>query len=186
MQRWIIKTALIAFLSLGLIALDQITKWSVTQILFKESAPLDFATWLITAGERTSFHMVDVTPFFNLVMVWNQGVSFGLFNQGSAFGPLILVAVSLMITIAFTLWLFKSTSRLQQSALVLIISGALGNMIDRLRFGAVIDFIDIHVAGHHWPAFNGADSFICIGVGILLLHTLYFENNQTQERETEA
>jgi len=113
--------------------------------------------------------MIEVTPFFNLVAVWNSGVSFGLFAGQSEIVPYILAGFAVLVTIALTVWMFRAEGRLLAIALSLVIGGAVGNVIDRLRFHAVVDFIDLHAAGIHWPAFNLADSAITIGVGLLLL-----------------
>lgn len=174
------KPFTLSFLCLDLILIDQITKWLVTQFVFSEQEPVFILEWLTRAGPRLDFTSLEITPFLNIVMVWNQGVSFGLFNQDSPYGAYILIALSLIITIAFIIWLRKSTHIVQTAGLVLVISGAIGNVLDRLRFGAVIDFIDIHIGTYHWPAFNAADSFICIGVALLLIHTLYFEDERTK------
>lgn len=116
--------------------------------------------------------VIPVLPFFNLVLVWNQGVSFGLFGDGSA-GPWLLVLLAAGIVAALVFWLRKADSLLSVAALGLVIGGAVGNVIDRLIHGAVVDFLDFHLAGWHWPAFNVADSAICIGVVMLLAESLF-------------
>ncbi|WP_319024885.1 signal peptidase II [Nisaea sediminum] len=112
--------------------------------------------------------IVEVTPFFNLVAVWNRGVSFGLMASDDPMTPYYLSAFALAVVIGLGIWLSKATSPLLRISLGLIIGGAIGNVIDRIRFHAVVDFIDWHVAGYHWPAFNIADSAISIGVVFLL------------------
>lgn len=112
---------------------------------------------------------IVVTPFFNLVMVWNTGVSFGLFQEDSDFRSWTLVIVALAVLVWLGLWLWRCRSALVATALGVIVGGAIGNIIDRLRFGAVFDFLDFHAFGQHWPAFNVADSAIVVGVGLLLL-----------------
>lgn len=111
---------------------------------------------------------IIVTPFFNLVMVWNTGVSFGLFSEDSASRSWTLIAVSFAVMIWLGWWLWRAHSALAAVALGMIIGGAIGNVIDRYRFGAVFDFLDFHAFGWHWPAFNVADSGIVIGVLLLL------------------
>ncbi len=171
--------ALIVFL-LAIIA-DQLSKWWVTEYLVKtvleKPAPqsLGFFEWLVDAPARLPFISQEVLPFFNIVMVWNQGVSFGMFNNGDTMSIIFLTSVSLIISMIFAVWLWRSTSRLQSFAIALVISGALGNVFDRLRFGAVIDFLDVHFAEYHWPAFNVADSCICVGVFLLIVHSLFFD-----------
>lgn len=112
---------------------------------------------------------IVVTPFFNLVMVWNTGVSFGLFQEDSTFRSWTLIAVALGVLVWLGLWLWRTRTRMAAISLGLIIGGAIGNVIDRLRFGAVFDFLDFHAFGQHWPAFNVADSAIVVGVVLLVL-----------------
>ncbi len=111
---------------------------------------------------------IEVTAFFNLVMVWNTGVSFGMFADSVSWMPWVLIGVALVIAAGLSVWLWRCADRFIGLALGLVIGGAIGNVIDRARFGAVADFFDFHVAGLHWPAFNIADSAICIGVALLL------------------
>lgn len=114
--------------------------------------------------------VVEVTPFFNLVMVWNRGVSFGMFQSGEA-GRWLLSALALAIVAGLFLWLRRVDAWWLAAGLGGIIGGALGNVFDRLWYdeGAVADFFDFHVAGWHWPAFNVADAAIVVGVGLILL-----------------
>jgi signal peptidase II len=128
-----------------------------------------FYDLLVADGQRA----IEVLPFFNLVTVWNYGISFGMFNNGSASGSIVFVGLALAIVVALLLWLRSATSPLVAAALGLVIGGAIGNVIDRLRFGAVFDFLDFHVAGWHWPAFNVADSAICFGVVLLCIDALF-------------
>lgn len=113
---------------------------------------------------------IEVTGFFNLVMVWNTGVSFGLFSGIDA--RWLLIVVSLAIAVALAIWMWRADNHWLVLALALVIGGAIGNVIDRFWHGAVVDFLDFHLYGWHWPAFNIADSAICIGVGVLLLDSL--------------
>ena len=112
---------------------------------------------------------IEVTGFFNLVMVWNRGVSFGLFSDADSSRRWLLIAVPSGITLWLLLWLWRGPVRLVAISLGLVIGGALGNILDRLRFGAVADFFDFHIAGWHWPAFNIADCAIVVGVCLLML-----------------
>ena len=115
---------------------------------------------------------IDLTGFFSLTPVWNRGVSFGLFATDAWIGAWILSGVAILVSVGLTVWLLRLTRILPRAALGLVIGGALGNVIDRMTFGAVFDFLDFHVAGYHWPAFNVADAAICVGVGLLLLDSL--------------
>ena len=136
----------------------------------------DLISWYLNPPPRIPFAEWTLTPFFNLVIVWNQGISFGMLNQNFNYGPALLVAVSLAIVLVFLyILLRKPNTKWQSLAIAMIIGGALGNVIDRLRFGAVIDFLDFHIGSHHWPSFNVGDSCICIGVFILIIQGLFFE-----------
>ena len=116
---------------------------------------------------------VEVLPFFNLVTVWNHGVSFGLFNGGSTAGSWIFVLVACAIVIVLAHWMRRSVRILPAAALGMVIGGAVGNVVDRLRLGAVFDFLDFHAFGWHWPAFNVADSAITVGVALLFIDSLF-------------
>lgn len=118
---------------------------------------------------------VEVTPFLNFVVVWNRGVSFGLFSHDWAGAPWVLSALAVAIVVLLCFWLARAQRRLTALALGAIIGGAIGNVIDRARFGAVYDFVDLHYAGWHWPAFNLADSAITLGVVALLVDSLFFD-----------
>ncbi len=111
--------------------------------------------------------------FFNVVKVWNTGVSFSMFNNHGNVGRILLCTLSLAVCGFLFCWMLKETSRLKIVGLGLIIGGALGNVIDRIRFGAVLDFLDFHIATYHWPAFNLADSFICVGACLLIVLEIF-------------
>ena len=106
--------------------------------------------------------------YFNLVKVWNTGVSFSMFNDYGQAGAIILSVLALLVVAFLINWMRKETVKIKIFSLSLIVGGALGNVIDRVRFGAVLDFLDFHYKGTHWPAFNLADTFICIGAFILI------------------
>jgi signal peptidase II len=113
-----------------------------------------------------------VTAFFDLVLTCNRGMSFGLFNTGQGLSvPLFSVAAAAIVAI-LVVWLSRVGSDVLASAIGMIIGGAIGNVIDRLRFGGVIDFLYFHLGAWYWPAFNFADSAICIGVLVMLLEGL--------------
>lgn len=116
--------------------------------------------------------ILEVTGFFNLVPVWNTGVSFGFFGD-SGTSRWILVAVALVIVVILFVWLARAGAGMVAIALVMVIGGALGNVLDRVFYGAVIDFFDIHAFGFHWPAFNIADATIVIGTALLLYDGLF-------------
>ena len=171
-----------AAFNVALIALvivcDQITKWMVTELIVRPEnggKSIDLITWITTMPTRVSYAQFEVLPFYSIVMVWNYGVSFGMFNNQSTENAFLLVGISLVIALVLLVWMFGATSKYAALGLALAIGGAFGNIIDRVRFGAVIDFIDIHAMGYHWPAFNVADSAIVVGIGIVIIHSLFFE-----------
>lgn len=150
--------------ALPVILVDQLTKW-----------------WILSALSDPPYSVV-VTGFFNLVLVWNRGVSFGMFNLTADWGPFLLSGLAIFISICLVIWLRRVESRLVATALGLVLGGALGNVIDRFVHGAVVDFLDFHAAGHHWPAFNVADSAITVGVALLLYDSL-FEGRKASEQD---
>lgn len=132
--------------------LDQLNKWYMLEVVrIAERAPL------------------VVTDFFRLVMVWNKGVSFGMLNQPADYMPWFLVAVAVIIAAVLWRLALKSNLRWERVGYAMVIGGALGNVIDRLRFRAVADFYYFHLGDLGWPAFNVADAAICLGVGLLLV-----------------
>lgn len=135
---------------------------------------LDQATkWLILTKVMDPPRIIAVTDFFNLVLVWNRGISFGLLGGSSGWQPWLLAAFGTVVAGGLLVWLHRaSLGRLPSVGVGLIVGGALGNVIDRLRFGAVVDFLDFHLGGWHWPAFNVADTAITIGVAALVLDAI--------------
>lgn len=126
--------------------------------------------WLLEIVDIDSRPPMAIGPIFNLVMVWNRGISFGMLAEHNL--PYALVALSLVIVAVLATWLRCAQERWVAFSIGLVIGGALGNVVDRLRFGAVADFFDFHVAGYHWPAFNIADASIFIGVVLLCAHSM--------------
>jgi signal peptidase II len=138
-------------------------------ILAATIAAVDQASkyWLIEVM-REAGGRIEVTSFFNLVMVWNRGISFGLF-QSDETGRWLLVALTVAIMIGLVIWLWREDRLLTRLGIAGILGGALGNVIDRASSrAAVADFFDAHLMGYHWPAFNVADMAISISVAILI------------------
>ncbi|NBC95843.1 MAG: signal peptidase II [Deinococcus-Thermus bacterium] len=137
--------------------------------------------WILTgvfgfAGviDPTDWHPpIEVTGFFNLVMVWNFGVSFGLFSEHGDAARWFLIAVAAAISTGIGIWMVRTDRMLIAAICGAVIGGAVGNVVDRLRFGAVADFFDVHAFGYHWPAFNIADAAISVGVVVLVLDSLF-------------
>ena len=146
--------------ALLLLASDQLSKWVALDLLDLAARP------------------ITVTPFFNLVMVWNRGVSFGMLDSLGAFAPWLLSGLALAVVIGLLFWLKRSEHAMTAIGLGLVIGGAIGNALDRLRHGAVVDFLDFHLAGYHWPAFNLADAGICVGAGLIVVDGLLAPRRQ--------
>lgn len=131
---------------------------------------------------RDNSEIIRSAPFFNLVWVGNEGISFGIL-QGLPYGQYLISVFALMITGFFFMWLLRSRSLWMGCALGLIIGGAVGNTIERLMFGHVIDVLDFHVAGYHWPTFNLTDSAIFIGVVLIVFYELFRKPNKHAGQE---
>jgi signal peptidase II len=133
---------------------DQISKW-----------------WIVTVVMSPP-RRIPVLPFFDLVLVHNKGASFGIFANAPGWASLALIIFAILISAALLIWMCRINNTLLAIALGLVAGGAIGNVIDRLRFGAVVDFLDVYAWGWHWPAFNVADSAISVGVVLLILDSL--------------
>jgi signal peptidase II len=152
--------------SLLVIALDQVTKLAVIRAL-------------------RPFDAIPVIPgFFNLVHVRNPGIAFGLLSQlGTAWSAFLLSAVTTAAIILLILWFgrLRDDDRRTAFGLSLIIGGAVGNLIDRVRLGEVVDFLDFYMGSFHWPAFNVADSAVTVGT-IWLALSILFEKSAKKQR----
>jgi lipoprotein signal peptidase len=120
----------------------------------------------------TDGHFLVLLPVLNFVLVWNHGVTFGMLNGLGAFGFIILAGVALVVIAALTLWLWTTERLTTTLAVGAIAGGACGNVIDRLRFGAVVDFIQAHIGAYSWYVFNVGDAAIVCGVGVLMAESL--------------
>lgn len=136
---------------------------------------LDQASKLLVKHTMQLHEGIPLLPFFNLVYVHNTGAAFSFLHDAGGWQRWFFVVVSAGASVAVAIWLLRLPGRQpwQAAALALIVGGALGNCIDRLLYGYVIDFLDFYVGAWHWPAFNVADSAITAGVGILLVQSLF-------------
>ena len=130
---------------------------------------LDQVTKQVALGSLAPGVGVPIAPFFTVRLGFNEGVSFGMFADWFSGRPLVLAAITMGITLLLGVLLWRTRKRPQALALGAILGGALSNVFDRLRIGAVVDYLDFHVGGYHWPAFNFADAAIVCGVAILVL-----------------
>jgi len=146
--RWLWLSALV-------VALDQGTKWMA-------EAALD------------PYLPVPLVPSLNLTLMYNEGAAFSFLAGAGGWQRWFFAGLATLVTIALGVWLhrLKATERMTAIGIALVIGGAVGNLIDRIRTGRVVDFIDVYYADWHWPAFNLADSAITLGVALLLVATL--------------
>ncbi|MDX9702507.1 MAG: signal peptidase II [Candidatus Auribacterota bacterium] len=153
----------IPVIALCIVIVDQITKWIVVNnVDYGSSIPV-------------------INGFFNITLVHNPGAAFGFFaHKQSLF--IIFTFITIIVISILSVKYAKNDLRLQLF-LALVLGGAIGNLIDRIRFQYVIDFIDVYVSRFHWPAFNIADSAICIGIGFLT-YTLLKNNEQMDEKRS--
>lgn len=146
------KKGLIAIFVLTVV--DQLTKW-----------------WVLNIYDLPAKGSVEILPFFSLTMVWNKGISMGL-PLGDALGKWGIIVMITAISLWLLFWLKKSERVFEATALSLMLSGAVGNLIDRFVHGAVVDFIHLHAFDYNFYVFNVADSAITIGVIMLLIDGL--------------
>jgi len=147
-------------LTIAVVAADQLVKWWILTVVMNPPQP------------------ISLGPVFNIVLVMNRGASFGILGGAPGWVSWALVAFAVLIAAALLIWMRSARGWALISALGLVAGGALGNVIDRLRFGAVVDFFDFHVGTWHWPAFNVADAAISVGVFLLILDSLKSEREK--------
>lgn len=150
-HRW--HLAEVAVVVLAVFSLDQLSKWLMIEALTRSGT-------------------VALLPFFNLSLGFNSGISFGMFAEVFMNRPALLAGLKSLIVVGLVIWALRSLAPWERRSLAMIAGGALGNIVDRLRQGAVTDFLDFHWADMHWPTFNIADVAICLGVVTLLVSTM--------------
>jgi signal peptidase II len=151
---------------LAIILLDQVSKGTLIALITGRVPPVAPAWELVPVP----YLMAHVTNFFNVVFTWNPGTSFSLFRALGESAPIIIIFVTAFVIGFILYYLIRRADSFERMPLAFIAGGALGNLIDRVRFGAVVDFLDFHIGGAHWPAFNVADAFICVGVALYILN----------------
>ncbi len=148
-------TALGLITALVVLVADQASKW-----------------WILRVLDLPDIGQIVLLPVLNLTMVWNRGVTFGLLTGFGQWSYLLLAAVALAVVAALAVWLRRAELRLVAIALGAIVGGAISNVVDRLRFGAVVDFIHAHIGSWSWYVFNLADAAIVCGVAALVLDSI--------------
>lgn len=142
-------------LALGIFLADRLSKW-----------------WIVDVFDLSARGDVTLLPFLDLTMVWNQGMSMGLFQANGDTGRYLLIAVTGAVALGLAFWMWRATEKFLVLALGLVVGGAVGNIWDRFEYGAVADFIHLHAMGYSFYVFNLADSAISIGVAMLLWDAL--------------
>jgi signal peptidase II len=135
--------------------------WIVALVFLADQA---LKLWLLFGLRLAEEGPFQLAPFLEIVLAWNRGISYGLFQQSTDFGRWALVAISIVAAIWLGRWLWRADDRLTVVSLALIIGGALGNGLDRIVYGAVVDFVHVHVGSFSWYIFNIADAAIVFGV----------------------
>jgi lipoprotein signal peptidase len=134
--------------------------------------------WVLNVLDLPDLRQVVLLPVLNLTMVWNQGVTFGLLNGLGSWSHFVLAGIALAVVGALFLWLRRADNALAALSIGSIAGGAVGNVIDRLRYGAVVDFIHAHIGAWSWYVFNVADAAIVCGVAVLILETQFLRRSK--------
>ena len=156
-------------------AIDQVTKYIMVERVFRPYGVVETPYFTPT--------LIEILPFFQFRMVWNTGISFSLFNYGDATTIAILILCQLTIVGVLLWWLRQSETRTIAVGIGFIVGGALGNIIDRIHYGAVADFLDFHIAGYHFPTFNVADFCITTGVIFWLIDALINRHQHSHDEK---
>jgi len=143
---------------------------------------VDQLTKYLVVDSMELYQSIEILPFFNLTYVHNLGAAFSFLADQGGWQRWFFTAIAAIASIVFTVWLAKTPSshKLINIAVALMLSGALGNLIDRVLFGYVIDFLDFYIAGKHWPAFNVADSMIFIGAALMIIDSIV--NDESKDK----
>lgn len=176
----LLKKVKYIYIILGVIILDQVSKWYAMEHIIRPVSQgasrggSGFFEWMFFPPPVFfAREAVQITPFFNVVLVWNTGISFGLLGNLVAYGFIILIVISLVIVAFFALWMYEAKTREMMIPYAMVIGGALGNVLDRIRFRAVVDFLDFHIGDLHFWAFNIADMGVVCGVLLIIFISQY-------------
>ena len=165
--------------SQGLTGKKQAFAWLLMSVLI---IVLDLWTKGLATDSLTLYRPLELTSWLNMTLAHNYGAAFSFLSDAGGWQRWLFTGLASVVTLVLIIWLFRLTARekLTAAALGLIIGGAVGNLIDRIMHGYVVDFIDVYYRGWHWPAFNVADSAITCGVILLLVDGLFFSTSQKQ------
>jgi signal peptidase II len=144
---------------------------------------LDYLTKIAVLASFAPGESRVVAPFFNLVLVFNKGAAFSFLASAQGWQTLAFAAIAVVASIVISVLILKNKNKkLFCSALAFILGGALGNLVDRIAYGHVVDFLDFHAMGWHWPAFNAADSAITLGAAILIVESFLHREPESGEK----
>ncbi|AIK96467.1 signal peptidase II [Candidatus Odyssella acanthamoebae] len=147
--------------------------WAVLFLIADFASKYIVLSWFDKGGEA-----ITVTPFFNIILAFNRGVSFGMFHADSPHGVYMLLGVAVILSALVGTWLWQAENKCQSICFGMILGGALGNIYDRVIYGAVVDFLDFHAFGYHWYTFNIADCGIVIGAILLLIDLVFLTKKE--------
>jgi len=150
-----------------------VTRWGIVSALLVLAADQASKYWILHVLDLPDLRQVVLLPVLNLTMVWNQGVTFGLLNGLGSWSHFVLAGIALIVVVALGLWLRRAENALAAVSIGAIAGGAVGNVIDRLRYGAVVDFLHAHIGDWSWYVFNVADAAIVCGVALLVLESQF-------------
>lgn len=144
---------------------------------------LDALTKMWASSTLSLYESVPITPFFNIVLAHNSGAAFSFLADASGWQRWFFTAIALVVSVVITVWLKRlpANEKLQAVALASVLGGALGNVLDRVMHGYVVDFLDFYYQEYHWPAFNVADIAIVLGAVLLIWHSLFCQPKKSSE-----
>lgn len=143
---------------------------------------LDQLTKLWASSSLSLYQSIEVLPFFNITLAHNTGAAFSFLAGAGGWQRWFFTLIAVVVSAAIVIWLRRlpAQERLEACALALVLGGAVGNVVDRVLYGHVVDFLDVHYGGWHWPAFNIADSAISVGAALLIWHSLFGHRDATK------
>lgn len=144
---------------------------------------LDQASKLVIDSAMRLYQSIPLIPYFNLTYVHNTGAAFSFLSSAGGWQRWLFAGLAIVMSCVIAVWLarLQKQETLMAVALSLVLGGAVGNLIDRIAYGYVIDFLDVYYRDWHWPAFNVADSAICVGVGLMVLDSFGLWRNRSED-----
>lgn len=147
--------------------------WAILFLIADQLSKAAVINWFYHGGEA-----ITVTSFFNIILTFNRGISFGLFHADSPYGVYALLVIAVILSALVGNWLWHAENKCQSICFGMILGGALGNIYDRVTYGAVVDFLDFHAFNYHWYTFNIADCGIVIGAILLIINLVFLTKTE--------